>query len=85
MAYICYCRKGFVELVHFLIKSGRVSADFVDAERRSLVFLAVLHKKSNILSLLLTHVSIYVISLLHRRGNDFSVVGAKIGEKQSRQ
>jgi len=64
MAYINYCRKGFVELVHFLIKSGRVSANFVDPEQRSLVFLAVLHRKSNILNLLLTHVSIKLISLV---------------------
>jgi len=44
-------------MVHFLIKSGRVSADYVNNEQRSLVFLAVLHKRTNILNLLLTHVS----------------------------
>jgi len=44
-------------MVHFLIKSGRVSADYVDGDQRSLVFLAVLHKRLSVLNLLLTHVS----------------------------
>jgi len=50
-------------MVHFLIKSGRVSADFVDTEQRSMVFLAVLHRRSNVLNLLLTHVCIVLPSL----------------------
>jgi len=47
-----------VDVVHFLLKSRRVSADFVDAEQRTLVFHAVLDKRCNILRLLLTHVGI---------------------------
>ena len=58
MSSCTYCRMGFVDVVYFLIKSGCVSADFVDTEQRSLVFLAVLHKRSKILNLLLTHVSL---------------------------
>jgi len=47
-------------MVYFLIKSGRVSANFVDVEQRSLVFLAVLHRRRNVLNLLLTHVSTFI-------------------------
>jgi len=52
-------------MVHFLIKSGRISADYVDSEGRSLVFLAVLHKRLKILNLLLTHVSSKLKSALN--------------------
>lgn len=51
-------------MAYFLVKSGRVSADFVDARQRSLVFLAVLHQKSKVLNLLLTHVSVVYAAVL---------------------
>lgn len=53
-------RNGFTDVVHYLLKSGRISADFVDNRQRSLVFLAVIHRQPKVLQFLLSHVGAFV-------------------------
>lgn len=63
-------RYGFADVVHYLLKSGKIPPNPCDAEQKSLIFYAVMHKHTKILQLLLSQTDIELdVNRPARNGN----------------
>ena len=51
-------REGYVDVVHYLLASGKVNSRGVDDEGRTLIFTAVMHNQPDIVRFLLRKVCV---------------------------
>lgn len=55
--FLCGCSLGLIDVVHYYLETGQISADFRGIHQRSLVFMAVVHSQPAVLTFLLSNVS----------------------------
>ena len=52
-----YFSHGFVDVVHYMLKTAKLSHDYRDSHSRTLVFIAVMHAQHDVLRYLTQQVS----------------------------
>ena len=72
MGTVLPCRNGYIDVINYLLKSNKVSADYCDSHQRSLVFTAVMHNQPDVLSYLVKKVCAHYLRRNISRKSNFS-------------
>ena len=59
-AYVCCCfcfRNGYIDVINWLVRSGKVDPRMKDGHGRTLIFTAVVHNQPKVIQFLLNQVS----------------------------